>query len=94
MSYLLIKERVEKIEARLLEIKSGAERGGLSIVTQLIDENIPPEESSSTYFKDKNINLIVVAKGKGKRENFKAGMLGSTAPIIARYADCSYTIIK
>jgi nucleotide-binding universal stress UspA family protein len=56
----------------------------------LIDENIPPEELLSIYFKDKNINLIVVGKG----ENFKAWMLGSTAPIIARYADCSFTIIK
>jgi hypothetical protein len=37
----------------------------------LIDENIPPEELLSTYFKDKNINLIVVGKGKRKRRKFQ-----------------------
>ena len=40
LSHQNIKERVEKMEHRLLEIKKNAEREGLSVITKLLDENI------------------------------------------------------
>lgn len=94
LSHIKIKERVEKMEHRLLEIKKDAEREELSVVTELIDENRRPDKSLLTYCKDKKIDLIVVGKGRGKGEQFKEWILGSTALEIAKYSDCSVIIIK
>ncbi|HYF99109.1 MAG TPA: universal stress protein [Candidatus Saccharimonadales bacterium] len=94
LSHIKIKERVEKMEHRLLEIKKDAEREELSVVTELIDENRRPDKSLLTYCKDKKIDLIVVGKGRGKGEQFKEWILGSTALEIAKYSNCSVMIIK
>lgn len=94
LSHHNINERVEKMRNRLLDLKKNAEREGLSVVTELIDENLRPEKSLLRYCKNKDIDLIIVGKGKGKGENFKGWMLGSTALEIARYSDCSVMIIK
>ena len=93
-SHDLIKERIEKIENRLLEIKNEATKEGLSVVTKLIDENSSPEKSLLTYCNDKNIDLIIIGKGKGIEQNIKEWMLGSTALEIAKHADCSVMLIK
>lgn len=94
LSHHLLKERLEKMENRLLEIKQDAVREELSIVTELIDENTRPEKSLLTYCKNKNIDLIIVGKDKGKGENFKEWMLGSTVLELTKYSDCSVMIIK
>jgi nucleotide-binding universal stress UspA family protein len=94
LSHQQIKERIKEMEYRLLEIKEEAEREGLSVVTELIDENKRPEKSLLTYCKNKNIDLIIVGKGKGMGEDFKEWILGSTALEIAKYSDCSVMIIK
>ncbi len=94
LSHHQVKERVEEMEHRLLEIKKEAEREGLSVVTELIDENRRPEKSLLTYCKNKNIDLIIVGKGKGMGEDLKEWILGSTALEIAKYSDCSVMIIK
>src|SRR5687768_10968385 len=52
LSHHQIKERLKEMEHRLLEIKKEAEREGLSVVTELIDENSRPEKSLLTYCKD------------------------------------------
>jgi nucleotide-binding universal stress UspA family protein len=89
-----IKERIKEMEHRLLEIKEEAEREGLSVVTELIDENRRPEKSLLTYCNNKNIDLIIVGKGKGIEQNIKEWMLGSTALEIAKHANCSVMLIK
>ena len=94
LSHHKIKERIEKMEHRLLKIKKDAEREELSVVTELIDENRRPDESLLTYCKNKNIDLIIVGKGKGKGEKFKEWILGSTALEIAKHSDCSVMIVK
>jgi nucleotide-binding universal stress UspA family protein len=94
LSHHQINEQVEEMEHRLLEIKEDAEREGLSVVTELIDENRRPEKSLLTYCKNKNIDLIIVGKGKGTEEDFKEWILGSTALEIAKYSDCSVMIVK
>ncbi len=94
LSHHKIRERIKEMEHRLLEIKEEAEREGLSVVTELIDENRRPEKSLLTYCKNKNIDLIIVGKGKGRGEDFKEWILGSTALEIAKYSDCSVMIIK
>ncbi|MDN5845014.1 MAG: universal stress protein [Candidatus Nitrosocosmicus sp.] len=78
----------------LLELKKNVGIEGVSVVTELIDENIHPEKSLLTCCKNKNIDLIIIEKGKGKGENFKERMLGSTALEIAKNSDCSILIIK
>ena len=92
LSHHKIKERIEKMEHRLLNIKKDAEREGIPVVTELIDENRRPDKSLLTYCKNKKIDLIIVGKGKG--EKFKEWILGSTALEIAKYSDCSIMIIK
>ncbi len=94
LSHHQINEQVEEMEHRLLEIKEDAEREGLSVVTELIDENRRPEKSLLTYCKNKNIDLIIVGKGKGIGQSIKEWMLGSTALEIAKHADCSVMLIK
>jgi nucleotide-binding universal stress UspA family protein len=94
LSYHKIKERIEKMEHRLLNIKKDAEREGIPVVTELIDENRRPDKSLLTYCKNKKIDLIIVGKGKGKGEKFKEWILGSNALEIAKYSDCSIMIIK
>ncbi len=94
LSHHQIKERLKEMEHRLLEIKKEAEREGLSVVTELIDENRRPEKSLLTYCKDKDIDLIIVGKGKGMGEDFKEWILGSTALEIAKYSSCSVMIVK
>jgi nucleotide-binding universal stress UspA family protein len=69
LSHQNIKERVKKMEHRLLEIKKNAEREGLSVITKLLDENMRPEKSLLSYCKNNDIDLIIVGKGKGKGES-------------------------
>ncbi|WP_458747304.1 universal stress protein [Candidatus Nitrosocosmicus sp. T] len=76
LSHHQIKERLEEMEHRLLDIKKEAEREGLSVVTELIDENTRPEKSLLTYCKNKDIDLIIVGKGKGMVADFKEWILG------------------
>ncbi len=90
LSHHKIKEHIEKMEHRLLEIKKDAEREGLHVVTELIDEKRRPDKSLLTYCKNKKIDLIIVGKG----EKFKEWILGSTVLEIAKYSDCSVMIIK
>jgi nucleotide-binding universal stress UspA family protein len=94
LSHHNIKERVSKIEHRLSQIKKKAEKEGLSVVTELIDENGRPDNSLLMYCKKKKIDLIIVGKGKGKGEKLKEWILGSTALEITKYSDCSVMIIK
>jgi len=94
LSHQNIKERVEKMEHRLLEIKKNAEREGLSVITKLLDENMRPEKSLLSYCKTNYIDLIIVGKGKGNGENLKDWLLGSTALEIVKHSDCSVMIVK
>ena len=64
-----------KREHRLLETKEDEKREGLSVVTELIDENTRPEESLLTYCKNKEIDLIIVGRGNENGEKYKDGSL-------------------
>jgi nucleotide-binding universal stress UspA family protein len=94
LSHNEIKERVDKIERRLSQIKKKVEREGLSVVTELIDENGRPDNSLLMYCEKKKIDLIIIGKRKGKGEKFKDWIIGSTALEIAKHSECSVMIIK
>lgn len=94
LSHHIMKEIIEKIENNLSMIKQDAEKEGLSVVTKLLDENMRPEKSLLIYCKNNDIDLIIVGKGKGKGENLKEWVLGSTALEIVKHSDCSVMIVK
>lgn len=94
MSHQLMKTIVEKIENNLLMIKQDGEKEGLSVVTRLLDEHMRPEKSLLNYSNTKDIDLIIVGKGKGNGENLKDWLLGSTALEVVKHSDCSVMIVK
>ena len=94
LSHIFLKEVINKIENRLSKIKEKALQENLHIMTKMLDENSRTDAELLHYSKAHAIDLIIVGKGKGKGEEIKDLVLGSTSLEIAKHAECSVLLIK
>jgi len=86
-----LEELIQKIRDRLSIIKTKAEENGVKVQTEILNEGDRPEKTILNYAKQKDIDLIVI--GKGKSGNLKELIVGSTALEIVKDSHCKVVLV-
>ncbi len=92
ISNINLEEYIQKLRDLLLNLKKNAEGHGVKVEIELLDESLRPEKAILDYSKKKDIDLIII--GKGKKDNMKEIIMGSTALGIAKEADCNVMLVR